>query len=209
MRKYHAEWQKRSTKENFFYWLDQGEGKDVELGKCSRDRLENMQVRYLGKEERRAYEVVVDKQGKLCWRKDGVRVDTSDAWRDSVQGIVPVDDPAPEWAHRPAHQRGSSESSGIDSMDEERSIAPTKNILPDSKMVDTPPMSPVNETPASPSSVFSKARHTSFHDMFRLPTRTDGVGDGGEKKDVKQDAKKKKKTKNNSKFIFVSDTKNK
>lgn len=75
LRKYHAEWKSRPTNENFFYWLDQGEGKDVEVEKCSRERLEKMQVRYLGREERRYYEVIVDREGKLCWRKDGVRVD--------------------------------------------------------------------------------------------------------------------------------------
>lgn len=77
LRKYHAEWKSRPTTENFFYWLDQGEGKDVEIEKCSRERLEKMQVRYLGREERRYYEVIVGKNGKLCWRKDGARVDVS------------------------------------------------------------------------------------------------------------------------------------
>ena len=115
LRKYHAEWKKSDTKENFFYWLDQGEGKKVELENCSRERLENMQVRYLGRQERRMYEVVVDKDGKLCWRKDGLRVDTTDKWRDSVKGIVRVEDPAPAWARRPPLMRGSSESSGMDS----------------------------------------------------------------------------------------------
>lgn len=75
LRKYHAEWKSRPTNENFFYWLDHGEGKDVEVERCSRERLEHMQVRYLGREERRYYEVIVDKGGKLCWRKDGMRVD--------------------------------------------------------------------------------------------------------------------------------------
>ena len=115
LRKYHAEWTKSSTKENFFYWLDHGEGKNVELDNCSRARLENMQVRYLGRQDRRLYEVIVDKEGKLCWRKDGLRVDTTDKWRDSVKGIVRVGDPTPEWAHRPPASRGSSESSGMDS----------------------------------------------------------------------------------------------
>jgi len=68
LRKYHAEWQTKPTKENFFYWLDCGEGREVESDKCWRARLESMQVRYLGKEERRLYEVVVNKQGKLCWK---------------------------------------------------------------------------------------------------------------------------------------------
>ena len=70
LRKYHAEWKARPTHENFFYWLDHGEGREVEVEKCSRERLEAMQVRYLGREERRFYEVVVDKDGKLVWRKD-------------------------------------------------------------------------------------------------------------------------------------------
>ena len=31
LRTYHAEWKKADTHENYFYWLDHGEGKDVEL----------------------------------------------------------------------------------------------------------------------------------------------------------------------------------
>lgn len=97
----------------------------MEVEKCSRERLESMQVRYLGREERRLYEVIVEKDGKLCWRKDGVRVDTADQWRDSVRGIVRVGDPTPEWAHdRPVMLRGSSESSGISS-EEENVTSPT------------------------------------------------------------------------------------
>ena len=72
-----------------------------------------MQVRYLGREERRLYEVIVAKNGSLIWRKDGQKVDTTDEWRDSVEGIVKVDDPAPLWADRPAFARGSSESSSL------------------------------------------------------------------------------------------------
>lgn len=93
-------------------------------------------------------------------------------------------------------------------MDEERSNVPVRHVLPEARMVETPPMSPVSETPVSPSSAFAKMRHTSFHDVFRLPSRTEGVGVGGENKDVKKDAIRKK-TKKKQKWIFVSDTKNK
>ena len=92
LRAYHAEWRKSDTHENFFYWLDHGEGKDVEISTCSRDRLEREQVRYLSREERMQYLVAVDKQGKLCWHKNGQRIDTTEDYRDSVQGIVPLGD---------------------------------------------------------------------------------------------------------------------
>lgn len=96
LRKYHALWQQLSTHENFFYWLDYGEGKDVSLESCSREKLDSMRVRYLGKEERGNYAVEVGPGGKLCWKRNGVRVDTGVGWRDSVKGIVRVGDPAPE-----------------------------------------------------------------------------------------------------------------
>ena len=92
LRSYHAEWKKTDSHENFFYWLDHGEGKDVEIPHCSRERLDREQVRYLSREERMQYLVKVDQQGRLCWRKNGERIDTTIEYRDSVKGIVPVDD---------------------------------------------------------------------------------------------------------------------
>lgn len=41
------------------------------------------------------YLSTVDKEGKLCWKRSGQRIDTSTKWKDSLQGIVPVDDEAP------------------------------------------------------------------------------------------------------------------
>ena len=115
LRKYHAEWKSRPTHENFFRWLDHGEARNLDLSNCTRERLDKMQVRYLGREERRLYEVVVGKQGKLVWRKDGQRVDTTNEWRDSVEGIVRTGDAPPLWADRPMFARGSSESSALNS----------------------------------------------------------------------------------------------
>ena len=162
LRKYHAEWKSHSTNQNFFYWLDQGEGKDVEIEKCSRERLENMQVRYLGREERRYYEVIVDERGKLCWRKDGARVDTSDKYRDSIHGIVRLDDPTPVWAHRPAMLRGSSESSGMSSEEDlgAASLKSPESIQEEAESPENPP-----ETPTSPRETHPN-RHGSFHDLF-------------------------------------------
>ncbi|KAK7713442.1 hypothetical protein SLS64_004692 [Diaporthe eres] len=92
LRQYHEEWKKADTHENFFYWLDHGDGRHVELSTCPRDRLEREQVRYLSREERQYYLVKVDSDGRLCWAKNGARIDTTEHWRDSIQGIVPIDD---------------------------------------------------------------------------------------------------------------------
>ncbi|KAI9899344.1 hypothetical protein N3K66_005805 [Trichothecium roseum] len=95
LRMYHQEWKKADTSENFFYWLDYGEGKNVELAQCPRDRLHREQIRYLSREERQYYLVTTDDQGRLRWAKNGVRVDTSNQYKDSIHGIVPADDPTP------------------------------------------------------------------------------------------------------------------
>ncbi|KAL8661599.1 MAG: hypothetical protein Q9202_005427 [Teloschistes flavicans] len=112
LRKYHAEWKRRPTHENFFYWLDYGEGKEVSLPNCSREKLDSMKVRYLGREERINYAVEVDPKGKLCWKRNGVRVNTNEEWRDSIKGIVRVDDPAPSPSPGLGFYVSSSESSG-------------------------------------------------------------------------------------------------
>ncbi|PNY26768.1 Uncharacterized protein TCAP_03296 [Tolypocladium capitatum] len=92
---YHEEWKKSDTTENFFYWLDHGQGKHIELDTCPRDRLEREQVRYLSREERQYYLARVDAEGRLCWARTGARIDTTEAYKDSIRGIVPADDPTP------------------------------------------------------------------------------------------------------------------
>ncbi|KAL8839174.1 MAG: hypothetical protein Q9176_004677 [Flavoplaca citrina] len=118
LRKYHAEWKKRPTRDNFFYWLDYGEGKEVSLENCSREKLDSMKIRYLGREERVNYAVEVDPEGKLCWKRNGVRVNTTPEWRDSIKGIVKVDDPAPTPSPSLGFYVSSSESSGLSSVDD-------------------------------------------------------------------------------------------
>ncbi|KAK3110255.1 hypothetical protein LTR53_015633, partial [Teratosphaeriaceae sp. CCFEE 6253] len=54
---YHEEWQRSITKENFFQWLDHGEGRRLSLPVCSREKLDRERIRYLSREERRDYEV--------------------------------------------------------------------------------------------------------------------------------------------------------
>ncbi|KAF3357491.1 ATP synthase subunit beta [Verticillium dahliae VDG1] len=87
LRTYHEEWKKHDTNENFFYWLDYGEGQNIDMAACPRDRLEREQVRYLSREERQHYLVNIDEEGALCWAKNGERINTTEDYRDSICGI--------------------------------------------------------------------------------------------------------------------------
>ncbi|KAI7250996.1 hypothetical protein KC343_g8640 [Hortaea werneckii] len=97
---YHADWKRSQTKQNFFTWLDHGEGSDLDLAGCSREKLERERIRYLSREERRDYLVHVDTEGRLRWQKNGDLVTTSgELYRDSIQGIVAKDSSIPAWAY--------------------------------------------------------------------------------------------------------------
>ena len=98
LRTYHEEWKKSDTNENFFYWLDYGEGRFIDCQGCPRERLDREQVRYLSKEERLDYLVKIDKEGRLCWAKNGARIDTTEKFKDSIHGIVPDTDDTPAYA---------------------------------------------------------------------------------------------------------------
>ncbi|CAL5203593.1 unnamed protein product [Lathyrus oleraceus] len=67
---YYDKWLKSQSMEPFFYWLDIGEGKEVNLEKCSRVKLQQQCVKYLGPMERLSYEVVVE-DGKLLYKESG------------------------------------------------------------------------------------------------------------------------------------------
>ena len=124
LRKYHAHWQTADTNQNFFYWLDQGDGKDLDLEECSRERLNKMQVRYLSRDERQNYLVKVDSQGMLVWAKNGERVWTKDElFKDSLKGIVPTDDPTPQFRYNVRPEYATSDTSESESEDEETTRA--------------------------------------------------------------------------------------
>lgn len=135
LRIYHEVWKAADTKENFFYWLDYGEGRNVESAACPRERLEREQVRYLSKEERLQYLVKIDGDGRLCWAKNGARIDTTQKYKDSVHGIVPAVDDTPAYAppsgeaarhshhHRRTKSNSTSSSSSSSSSDSEDSEA--------------------------------------------------------------------------------------
>ncbi|KAI9805422.1 MAG: hypothetical protein M1825_000673 [Sarcosagium campestre] len=136
LRAYHEEWKKSSTAENFFYWLDYGEGRTLDLPDRPRARLEREQVRYLSREERLNYLVKIDDKGRFCWAKNGAIIDTSAAWKDSIHGIVPIGDQTPAY-HAPglsppsSIRSLSSDASSTVSLHEQRPSSPApKQVSP-------------------------------------------------------------------------------
>ncbi|KAL3649325.1 hypothetical protein CASFOL_005728 [Castilleja foliolosa] len=75
---YYMNWLNSQSKEPFFYWLDIGEGKEVSLTeKCSRSKLQEQCIKYIGPMERKVYEVTVD-NGKLIYKETGELLNTVD-----------------------------------------------------------------------------------------------------------------------------------
>ncbi|EAW12130.1 IQ calmodulin-binding motif protein [Aspergillus clavatus NRRL 1] len=104
LRKYHNYWKDCSSTQNFFYWLDYGDGKNLELPDCPRAKLEQQQVRYLTREERFNYLATIDEAGLFRWAKTNELVSTDGTrYKDSLHGIVPIEEDAPQF-------RGHSES---------------------------------------------------------------------------------------------------
>ncbi|TQD85128.1 hypothetical protein C1H46_029302 [Malus baccata] len=74
---YYDIWFESESSQPFFYWLDVGNGKEINLEKCSRAVLQRQCIKYLGPIEREAFEVVVE-NGKLLYRQSGVLVSTNE-----------------------------------------------------------------------------------------------------------------------------------
>jgi hypothetical protein len=128
LRAYHSVWKNGPSKQNFFYWLDYGDGKNVEVESVPRDRLEREQVRYLTREQRQNYLVVVDNNGRFRWAKNNERVWTnSEHYKDSIKGVVPISDRTPTFREYTAEgdeiltDSSSDENSNLSGSDEEDS----------------------------------------------------------------------------------------
>ncbi|XP_016483953.1 IQ domain-containing protein IQM5 [Nicotiana tabacum] len=76
LHRYYDVWYNTESSQPFFYWLDIGEGKEVNAEKCSRSDLQSQCITYLGPKEREAYEVTLE-IGKLIYKKTGSSVDTN------------------------------------------------------------------------------------------------------------------------------------
>ncbi|XAR49926.1 hypothetical protein NMG60_11004111 [Bertholletia excelsa] len=72
---YYEVWFNSQSSQPFFYWLDVGEGKEVNLEKCERTVLQRECIKYLGPKEREAYKVIID-DGKLVYKVSGELVET-------------------------------------------------------------------------------------------------------------------------------------
>ncbi|KAL2323119.1 hypothetical protein Fmac_027498 [Flemingia macrophylla] len=74
---YYEEWCKTAAGQPFFYWLDLGNGKNLDLEQCPRSKLRNQCIKYLGPQEREHYEYVVY-EGKIIHQQSGAFLHTSE-----------------------------------------------------------------------------------------------------------------------------------
>ncbi|XWS16211.1 hypothetical protein CRYUN_Cryun34aG0065700 [Craigia yunnanensis] len=72
---YYVVWFESGSSQPFFYWLDVGDGKEVNVDKCPRTILQRQCIKYLGPKEREAYEVILER-GKLIYKKSKAAVNT-------------------------------------------------------------------------------------------------------------------------------------
>jgi hypothetical protein len=73
---YYDVWCQSQAGQPFFYWLDVGEGKDLDLPECPRAKLKKQCIKYLGPQEREHYEYIIN-EGKIFHKKTGEPLDTS------------------------------------------------------------------------------------------------------------------------------------
>ncbi|CAI9100619.1 OLC1v1037754C4 [Oldenlandia corymbosa var. corymbosa] len=74
---YYDVWFKSESAEPFFFWLDVGAGKEINLDKCPRTRLHQQCIQYLQPKERQSYEVIIE-NGKLVYRESGIYVNSTE-----------------------------------------------------------------------------------------------------------------------------------
>ncbi|KAG6433054.1 hypothetical protein SASPL_104659 [Salvia splendens] len=74
---YFDEWCRRQTQQPYFYWLDIGDGKTVDLDECPRSRLNQECINYLGPQERECYEYKIV-EGKFIHKQTGNALDTKE-----------------------------------------------------------------------------------------------------------------------------------
>ncbi|KAM0057173.1 putative IQ domain-containing protein IQM [Helianthus debilis subsp. tardiflorus] len=73
---YYEEWCKADAGQPFFYWLDVGDGKEIDLKECPRPKLRQQCIKYLGPQEREHYEYIIV-EGKIMHRQTGLPLHTN------------------------------------------------------------------------------------------------------------------------------------
>ncbi|KAL3585886.1 hypothetical protein D5086_012753 [Populus alba] len=73
---YYEEWCKADSGQPFFYWLDVGDGKELDLKQCPKSKLREQCIKYLGPQEREHYEYIIS-EGKIIHKQTGDLLDTT------------------------------------------------------------------------------------------------------------------------------------
>ncbi|CAB4299289.1 unnamed protein product [Prunus armeniaca] len=79
---YYDEWCRGDAGQPFFYWLDVGDGKEVDLKDCPRSKLQQECIKYLGPQEREHFEYIIC-EGTLVHKGTGHLLDTNQGMEDS------------------------------------------------------------------------------------------------------------------------------
>ncbi|KAK7392582.1 hypothetical protein VNO78_21025 [Psophocarpus tetragonolobus] len=80
---YYEEWCKTDSGQPFFYWLDLGNGKNIDLvEQCPRSKLRKQCIKYLGPQEREHYEYTVW-EGKIIHKQSGDFLHTKEDTKDA------------------------------------------------------------------------------------------------------------------------------
>ncbi|KAI8530913.1 hypothetical protein RHMOL_Rhmol11G0096900 [Rhododendron molle] len=74
---YYDVWSDSKSTQPFFYWLDVGDGKELNLECCHIIDLHSQCIKYLGPKERERYEVIVE-GGKLVFKQNGMLLNTAE-----------------------------------------------------------------------------------------------------------------------------------
>lgn len=74
---YYDVWSNSKSTQTFFYWLDVGDGKELNLESCKRADLQRQCIKYLGPKEREDYEVVLA-DGKLVYKQSRMLLNTTE-----------------------------------------------------------------------------------------------------------------------------------
>lgn len=129
LKAYHTYWMRHTNnKDNFFQWLDEGDGLNVDLADQGRSResLDTEKVRYLTREQRAHYLVRIDENGLLRWVKNGSLIDTTTEFKDSEEGIIRVDDKDAKSVRSGQEARGGSSSDASSSTTQSSAVSGTE-----------------------------------------------------------------------------------
>ena len=73
---YHEHWLQSASTQPFFFWLDHGEGQELDLPDVSRSKLDGQQLHYCTKQERKQFAVTVGPDSLLQFQHNNQAVHT-------------------------------------------------------------------------------------------------------------------------------------